>query len=256
MFGPPIFSMKNEFDNKVILVVGGTGGLGTFVSELFLEYSPQSVIITYRSDSEKDRLLTLIGENSKRNVLGLNTTIDFVKVDVTLEKEVQALFLRINEKFGHLDIMANIVGGYAGGKPIEDITMDDWEKMSNINLKSAFLLTKYAIKPMKQRGFGKILHVSSASGEKASGNDAAYASSKAGLIRMVDSVKEEVKNKGVNINCILPTIIDTQSNREAMPDSDYSTWINPKDLAKVIIFLCSDESKSINGVALKTHGST
>jgi NAD(P)-dependent dehydrogenase (short-subunit alcohol dehydrogenase family) len=107
---------------------------------------------------------------------------------------------------------------------------------------------------MKKNQFGKIVHVSSASGKKASGRDSAYAASKAGLIRLVDSIKEEAKEFKININCILPTIIDTHANRLSMPSADYSGWVKPLDLARLIVFLCSENSKVINGEAIKTSG--
>ena len=130
----------------------------------------------------------------------------------------------------------------------------EWDKMININLKSAFLISKYIIPIMVSHQYGKIVHISSRTGVKGEGNDSAYAASKAGLIRFVESVSQEVKKLNININCILPTIIDTQSNRRAMPNADYSKWIKSEDLSNVILFLCSDDSKIINGSAIPTYG--
>jgi NAD(P)-dependent dehydrogenase (short-subunit alcohol dehydrogenase family) len=107
---------------------------------------------------------------------------------------------------------------------------------------------------MKVNHYGKIVHISSRTGIKAEGNDSAYAASKAGLIRFVESISQEVKESNININCVLPTIIDTKANRLAMTDADYSKWINPEDLSNVIMFLCSDYSKIINGSAIPTFG--
>lgn len=248
--------MENEFADRVILVTGGTGALGTFVTKMFIKYDPRVLIIAHRSDREKSSLLNLMDEKTSDVLQKTNTKIEFVKADVIIEDNVKALFNQIIGKYGKLDIMTNIVGGYIGGKSIEETTVQEFDSMVNLNLKSAFLLTKYAITLMKPRCEGKIVHVSSAAGERANGNDTAYSTSKAGLIRLVESVKEEVKDKGININCILPTIIDTKSNREAMPQSDFSKWLDPKDLARVILYLCSTSSKTINGAAIKTFGST
>jgi NAD(P)-dependent dehydrogenase (short-subunit alcohol dehydrogenase family) len=128
--------------------------------------------------------------------------------------------------------------------------------MISINLKSAFLISKHVLTSMKEKKFGKIVHVSSAIGAKANGNDSAYAASKAGLIRLVEPMAEETRNLNININCVLPTIIDTESNRKAMPGSVFSTWIPAEELAKVICFLCSDDAKVINGVSLPTRGTS
>ena len=248
--------MNVDLDDKVILVTGGTGALGAEVSEAFLKLRPKVIIITYRSEGEKNNLEKNLSELKSQSSGKINTIIEYLKVNVLDEEDVRSLIEYIDKKYGGLNSLANIVGGYIGGKPIEETTLEDWEKMLSINLKSAFLLTKHAINSMKKRSYGKIVHVSSASGEKASGNDSAYSCSKAGLIRLVESVKEEVKDKGININCILPTIINTKANRDAMPGSDFSKWISPNNLAEIIIYLCSENSRVINGAAIRTFGRT
>ena len=107
---------------------------------------------------------------------------------------------------------------------------------------------------MIEKRYGKLIHVASRTGIKAEGNDSAYAASKAGLIRFVESVAQEVKNYNININCILPTIIDTEDNRKAMPNADFAKWVKPGDLSNVIPFLCSDYSNTINGASIPTYG--
>jgi NAD(P)-dependent dehydrogenase (short-subunit alcohol dehydrogenase family) len=126
--------------------------------------------------------------------------------------------------------------------------------MIDINLKTAFLISRHVIPIMITNRYGKLVHVSSRTGIRAEGNDSAYAASKSGLIRFVESVSQEVKNSNINVNCILPTIIDTEANRRAMPNADFTRWINPRDLSNVILFLCSDDSKIINGSAIPTYG--
>ena len=101
---------------------------------------------------------------------------------------------------------------------------------------------------------GKIVHISSKTGLKAGGYDSAYAASKAGLIRLVDSLAEEVKEFSVNVNCIMPSIIDTKANRTAMPNANFSKWLKPQDLANVVLFLCSEDAKVITGAAIPTYG--
>jgi NAD(P)-dependent dehydrogenase (short-subunit alcohol dehydrogenase family) len=120
---------------------------------------------------------------------------------------------------------------------------------------SAFLLTKHAIPAIKasQTG-GKIVHISSITGLNANGLDSAYAASKAGLIRLVESASHEVKKDKINVNCILPTIIDTEANRKAMPNEDYNKWVKPSDLANIILFLCSGYGKAITRAAIPTRG--
>ena len=249
--------MDRTFFDQVILVTGGTGALGSKVSEAFLKLSPRALIITFRSENEMQELREKILErsNSVQND-NHDTVVEFMKVDITHEIEVKILISNILEKFGQIHVLTNIVGGYIGGKSVTETSEEEWDKMMSINLKSAFLISKHVLTSMKKKKFGKIVHVSSATGAKANGNDSAYATSKAGLIRLVESMAQEIRGLNININCVLPTIIDTESNRAAMPNSNYSTWIPPQDLAKVICFLSSEESKVINGVALPTPGTS
>jgi len=247
--------MDHDFNNQVILITGGTGALGSKVSESFLNFSPKAVIITFRSENEMQQLRAKIldRENRERKE-NRQTFIEFMKVDITREDEIKTLISNILEKYGQIHVLANVVGGYSGGKSVIEVSEDEWDKMMSINLKSAFLVSKHVLSSMKIKQYGKIVHVSSITGSKANGNDSAYASSKAGLIRLVESMAEEVKGLRININCVLPTIIDTEINRAAMPTSNFSKWIPAEELAKVICFLCSEDSKIINGVALPTRG--
>ncbi|HKU82543.1 MAG TPA: SDR family NAD(P)-dependent oxidoreductase, partial [Candidatus Nitrosocosmicus sp.] len=232
--------MEHDFFDHVILVTGGTGALGSKVVELFLKFSPKAIIISYRSDKEMQELKPKILEkNSGEGKENNHTLIEFVKVDITNEDSVKTLISIIMEKFGQVHVLANVVGGYIGGKSVSETDEEEWDKMMSINLKSAFFISKHVLAHMKKKKFGKIVHVSSASGAKANGNDSAYAASKAGLIRLVESMAEESRGFNITINCILPTIIDTESNRRAMPTADFSTWILPAELAKVICFLSS-----------------
>ena len=249
--------MDRDFYGQVILITGGTGALGSKVSESFLNFSPRAIIITYRSETEMQELKAKILERSNgEQKENHHTPVEFVKVDITHEDEVKTLISNILEKFGQIHILANVVGGYFGGKSASETSEEEWDKMMSINLKSAFLISKHVLTSMKKKKFGKIVHVSSATGAKANGNDSAYAASKAGLIRLVESMAEETKGLNININCILPTIIDTESNRRAMPTSNFSTWITPEEVAKTICFLSSNDSEVINGVALPTRGTS
>ena len=247
--------MDFNFSDQIILITGGTGALGSEVSELFVRFSPQAIVITYRSEPERinteKRLGNLINDRSGQKN---KTKIEFARADLLKEDEVQNLIVKTIAKFGQVHVLVNIVGGYFGGKTVDEIAESEWDNMMDMNLKSAFLISKHVLKSMKMHRFGKIVHVSSASGEKAVGRDSAYSSSKAGLIRLVESIKEEVKDFGININCILPTIIDTNSNRLAMPSADFSNWLKPRELAKLIAFLCSENSRVINGDAIRTTG--
>jgi NAD(P)-dependent dehydrogenase (short-subunit alcohol dehydrogenase family) len=245
--------MKHDFSNKVIIITGGTGALGRVLIKSFLNGHPRTIITTYRSEKEMQELKANLSNSSDQSPKN-STTLEFIKIDVTKDDEIKKLISNIFEKYGQIHILVNVVGGYIGGKNITELDELDWDKMMDINLKTAFLISRHVIPIMITNRYGKLVHVSSRTGIRAEGNDSAYAASKSGLIRFVESVSQEVKNSNININCILPTIIDTEANRRAMPNADFTRWINPGDLSNVILFLCSDDSKIINGSAIPTYG--
>jgi NAD(P)-dependent dehydrogenase (short-subunit alcohol dehydrogenase family) len=234
-------SVTYNFSNKVVLITGGTGAFGRTLVKRFLE-SGARTIASYRNQTEADKLKSV------------NPQVEIIKLDISNEKEILKMVPKLISNFSRIDVLVNTVGGYLGGKNITELKEDDWESMMNLNLKSAYLISKHVIPIMKSAKGGKIIHVSSRTGLKSDGYDSAYAASKAALIRFVDSISQEFREDKININCILPTTIDTESNRRAMPNADFSKWLSPEDLANVVMFLCSSESKVINGAAIPTYG--
>src|SRR6476619_3861143 len=232
-----------DFSNKVVLITGGTGALGKSLTQRFVS-SGASTIATYLND---EKIEALKGQNT--------INAELIKADVTREEQVVKLISTIVERFGHIDILVNSVGGYLGGKSVTDLEEHEWDLMMNLNLKSAFLISKHVIPVMKSSGRGgKIVHISSKTGLKSEGHDSAYAASKSGLIRLVESISQETKELGINVNCILPSVIDTEANRRAMPKADFNRWVKTDDLTNVVFFLCSQEAKVITGAAIPTYG--
>lgn len=235
--------MKYDFSNKVVLITGGTGALGMAITEVF-NASNATIVVTYIDGKEMEDAKTRIKSNAA----------EFVRTDITNENQIKELVSQIIRKHGKVDVLVNVVGGYLGGKSIAEMEEAEWDKMMNLNLKSAFLISKHVIPIMAAAKHGKLVHISSRTGLKSDGYDSAYAASKSGLIRLVESLSEEVKEYGINVNAVLPSIIDTEPNRKAMPDSDFSKWVKTEDLANVVLFLCSEESKIINGATIPTYG--
>ena len=232
-----------DFSNKVVLITGGTGALGKTLTQRFIS-SGATTIATYLKDEN-------IETNKGQNAINAQ----FIKADVTREEQVVRLISAIVERFGHIDILVNSVGGYLGGKSVTDLEEHEWDLMMNLNLKSAFLISKHVIPVMKSSGpGGKIVHISSKTGLKSEGHDSAYAASKSVLIRLFESISQETKELGINVNCILPSVIDTEANRRAMPKADFSRWVKTDDLTNVVFFLCSQEAKVITGAAIPTYG--
>jgi NAD(P)-dependent dehydrogenase (short-subunit alcohol dehydrogenase family) len=236
--------MTYDFSGKVVLITGGTGALGRAVAQAF-GTSNATTVVTYIIDEEREDVKAKI-----------KTIAELVKADITKEDQAKKLVSHVIKTYDRIDVLVNVVGGYLGGKTVAELDETEWDNMMNMNLKSAFLMSKHVIPLMVSAKHGKIVHISSRTGLKSDGYDSAYSASKSGLIRLVESISEEVKEHGINVNCILPSTIDTEANRNAMPNSDFSKWVKTEDLANLVLFLCSEEAKVINGAAIPAYGLT
>ena len=234
----------NALEDKIAIVTGGTGALGKAITLAFLEEGAQ-VVCTYIVDKEKKQCLSLI-ENHKDRVV-------FMRTDVTKEKEVDELIRSCAKRFGRVDILVNVVGGFAYSH-IKDTDQKTWDLMMNLNLKSAFLCSKHVLPRMIGQNYGKIINISSRPGLKGSAGVGAYSASKAGVLNLTETMADEVKDYDINVNAVLPSTIDTPANRRDMPDADHSKWVRPEDIARVIVFLSSDDSKPISGAGIPVYG--
>ena len=231
-----------NFSNKVVFITGGTGALGRTLVKKFIDAGAKT-ISSYLDEKEAERLKTT------------DHKVELIKLDITKEEQILKVIPKLLERYGMINVLVNLVGGYLGGKSITNMEQNNWDSMMDLNLKSAFLISKHVIPFMKSSGKGgNIVHISSRTGLISEGYDSAYAASKAGLIRFVESTSQEFKEHNISVNCVLPTIIDTEANRRAMPNADFHKWLLKEDLANVILFLCCSESKVINGAAIPTYG--
>lgn len=235
--------MENK--NRNILITGGTGILGSAVTKTFMTQG-DNVAVTYLFDSEVDRFKEYHPE--------LYENVTFLYANVTEQDDVQKTIDTFLSKFNQLDILVNIVGGFIGGIPTTELEEDRWDFMMNLNLKSVFLCCKSVIPHMTERGSGKIVNVSARAGLKGEAGMSAYCVSKGGVRTLTESLAAEVMDSGINVNCIMPSIMDTPMNREAMPDEDYSRWVKTDEVASIISFLASDAARIINGAAIPVYG--
>jgi NAD(P)-dependent dehydrogenase (short-subunit alcohol dehydrogenase family) len=236
-----------RFTEKVVLVAGGTGGLGRAVSLAFLKEGAK-LIVTFRNDQEFSELKNAAAADASR-LTGRN-------VDVTDEAAVQQLMEEISAKHGRLDILVNTVGGYAGGMKFWDLDTKVLDRMLALNLRSGFVLSRVAVKVMLKQGKGAVVNVASKAALDHGGGVAAYGASKAAAVAMMDSLAADLKGSGVRVNSVLPSIIDTAPNRKAMPSADFTKWPKPEEIARVILFLCSDDASVIHGAAIPVYGSS
>jgi NAD(P)-dependent dehydrogenase (short-subunit alcohol dehydrogenase family) len=233
--------MSQRFAGQVVLVAGGTGGLGRAVSEEFLAEGA-TVIVTYQHSREFDALHDETGANASR--------LEGHTVDVTDHREVQQLLAEIVAKYARLDALVNCVGGYAAGSPLWELNQDVFEQMLTLNLRAGYVLAKAVVPAMLKQGRGAIVNVAAKAAIDHAASAAAYAASKSAAVAMIDSLAADLKDTSIRANSILPSIIDTEANRRAMPTADFSKWPKPRDIARAILFLCSDDAKVIRGAGI------
>jgi NAD(P)-dependent dehydrogenase (short-subunit alcohol dehydrogenase family) len=226
-----------QFDNKIVLVTGATGAVGSVVTERFVRASV--------------RIAAVARDPGKLANLGkLSPLVRTFSVDLTNADAVERLFIDVQKQLGSLDILVHTTGGYQGGQYIQEIAVNDWQKMIDLNLNSAFLCAKHALAHMAGKG-GKIITISAMAAINVQSRRAAYVVSKAGLIALTRAIAEEGKALNVQANVIAPGTILTEANRREMPDADHSIWIKPVDIAEMILQLCSPNASSITGSIIR-----
>ena len=237
--------MSERFSARVAVVAGGTGGLGRAVSLAFLQEGAK-VVVTYRQQEEFDGLKDAAGAAGSR--------LEGCAVDVTDEAAVSRLVERVVAQHERLDALVNAVGGYAGGVKFWELDTTVFDQMLALNVRSGYALLRAVLPVMLKQGRGAIVNVASKAAFDHAAGVAAYAASKAAAVAMMDSLAADVKGTGVRVNSILPSIIDTGANRKAMPKADFAKWPKPEEIARVILFLCSDDARVIHGAAIPVYG--
>ena len=231
-----------KLKDKVAIITGGTGALGRAVVAEFLEEGAR-VVCTYIVDEELKGLSSVIK----------NSNLQLIKSDVTKEKQVTKLVQKTQGRFRRIDVLVNIVGGFVYSK-IQDTDEKTWDRMMNMNLKSTFLCSKAVLPQMIKQNYGRIINISSRPALKGSAGVGAYSASKAGVLNLTETIADEVKDYDINVNAILPSTIDTPANRRDMPKADFTKWVKPEEIARVMVFLVSDDSKPISGAGIPVYG--
>ena len=237
--------MDQRFSGKLALVSGGTGGLGRAVSLAFLAEGAL-VSVPYFDQKEFEDLKTAASGHAAR--------LEGQSVDVTDEAATRSFVDGVVAQHGRIDALVNTVGGYAGGLKLWEMDAKVFDRMLQLNLRSGFALSRAVVQTMLKQGRGAIVNVAAKAAIDHAAGASAYASSKAAAVALMDSLAADLKGTGVRVNSILPSIIDTKANRAAMPDSDFSKWPKPEEIARVILFLCSDDAKVVHGAALPVYG--
>ena len=231
-----------ELTGKVIAITGGFGNLGVILGVRAAAAGAQVALIG-RSAAPAAR--DLPPELSGALLLG--------KVDVASPDAAREAFAAIAQRFGGLDILVNAAGGFRW-QTLADGDLDQWDALYRMNLKTAVVASKAALPHLRDRGGGRIINIGAASATTAGAGMGAYAAAKAGVARLTESLAAEMKDHGINVNAVLPGIIDTPANRAEMPGADYRRWVAPDALADVILFLASDAARAISGALLPVAG--
>jgi len=237
--------MNIDFTGQVVLVAGGTGGLGCSVSLAFLA-NGASLAVTWRHEEEFAALKTAAAGNASR-LAGFNA-------DVTDSRATSDLVNQILARWNRLDVLVNAVGGYAGGTPLWQLEPGVFERQLDLNLRATYALAKAVAPAMIARKSGAIVNIASKAAWDHGAGAAAYAASKAAAVALIDSLAADLTGTGVRANSVLPSIIDTEANRRAMPNADFSKWPKPEDIANVVLFLASDAARLIHGAAIPVFG--
>jgi NAD(P)-dependent dehydrogenase (short-subunit alcohol dehydrogenase family) len=237
--------MVKRFLGQVALVAGGTGGLGRAVSLAFLEEG-FTVVVTYRREEEFAALKAAAGASGER--------LDGREADVTDEASARRIVEAVIAQHGRLDCLVNAVGGYAGGRKLWEQDAKVLGRMLDSNLRSGYALSRAAVPAMLAQGRGAIVNVAGRAGLDHAAGIGEYAASKAAALALMESLAADLKGTGVRVNSVLPGVIDTEANRRAMPKADFGKWAKPEDIARVILFLCSDDSRVIRGAAIPVYG--
>jgi NAD(P)-dependent dehydrogenase (short-subunit alcohol dehydrogenase family) len=236
--------MENDMSSNptTVLVTGAAGNLGRAVARAFAAQGANLALIDLRRES----LTAAFGSEDARRL--------FLPTDLLARSPVEGAVRTALERFGRIDVLCNIAGGFRMGTPVHETSDKDWEFLLDINVRTLLNCVRAVVPQMIARGGGKIINVGAASALRGVAQMGAYCAAKSALIRLTEAMAAELREKNINVNCVLPTIIDTPENRAAMPDADPARWVAPDDLAKVFLFLASEDARAIHGAAVPVSG--
>ena len=212
-----------DFQGKSVLITGAKGNLGRALVKAF-----------------GDRGADIAPVDLPTNLL------DQKQVDEAVQAAIRDL--------DGIDVLCNIAGGFRMGKPLHETSDADWDFLMDLNARTVLHMARAVVPDMLARGGGKIVNIGAFAAQRGAANMGAYIASKSAVIRLTETMSAELREHNINVNCVLPTIIDTPENRKAMPKADPEKWVAPQDLANVIVFLASDAARAIHGAAIPVTG--
>jgi NAD(P)-dependent dehydrogenase (short-subunit alcohol dehydrogenase family) len=232
-------------NSRVVIITGAVGNLGLATAQAFQSLGDCTVLVDRSAERLREAFLDLA--DSPNHLLAAG-------VDLSNAESLGQLVQSTLTRFGRIDALINTVGAWRGGKPVHEDDPATWDFLFNVNVRTTLLCCRAVIPQMLRQAGGKIVNVASRDGLAGSAGYSAYSASKSAVLRLTESLAEELKTSNVNVNCILPGTIDTPQNRAASPNADFTKWVKPAAIADVILFLASDASRAINGAAVPVFG--
>jgi NAD(P)-dependent dehydrogenase (short-subunit alcohol dehydrogenase family) len=230
-----------HLDGKSVIVTGGTGALGSAVVRAFLA-AGASVEIPFHDEKAFETLRAAVGPSAAR--------LGGARVDLTDEQATTSFTREVTSRRGGLDVLVNVAGAWAGGRPVDETPWEVWQQMLDVNLKTAVLASRAAIPHLVARGGGAIVNVASRAAVESGASAAAYAASKSAVVHLTQALAAELHDRRVRTNVVLPGLIDTPANRAG----GMSGGVDPAAIARVILFLCSDDARVISGASVPVYG--
>lgn len=231
--------------DKTLVITGGTGGLGTALVGRLLS-DGYRLAVTYLLPDEAEEFEEKFEVDDERLIL--------TRVDATNPETVNTLFKDVSDRWGAIHGLAALVGGWAGGRDVEETDDVRLERMLDLNLRSAFYAVRAAVPYLKETGWGRIVLVGSRGAVDYPEGQAAFNIAKAGVVALGKSVAGELEGTGVTANVLMPAVIDTPATRRSLPYADYVDWPTPDEIAAVAQFLLSEESSVMNGALVPVYG--
>ena len=234
-----------ELTERVAIVTGAAGNLGRAVARTLQAAGAKLVLV----DRAPDRLPELFPDLVASPLAYLATS-----VNLTDASAVGAMVDEALKRFGRIDVLVNTAGGWRGGTPVHETPLETWDFLMNLNVRTMLIISSAVIPVMLKQESGKIISVAARAGLSGSSKGGAYSAAKSAVLRLTESMAAELKSSGINVNCVMPSTIDTPQNRADMPKADASRWVKPEALADVILFLASDAARAVHGAAIPVYG--
>jgi NAD(P)-dependent dehydrogenase (short-subunit alcohol dehydrogenase family) len=225
-----------------VVITGAAGALGAALAQAFAGFGANLALI----DLQQSQLERTYPEANQRQLLLPVNLLDAAQVRDAAAKAVQ--------RFQRIDVLCNIAGGFRMGSPVHETSDEDWQFLFDINVRTMLNAVRAVVPKMIEQGGGSIINVGANSAQKGVAQMGAYCAAKSVVIRLTEAMSAELREKNINVNCVLPSIIDTPANRAAMPGADTSRWVAPQALASAIVFLASDAAHAMHGVAMPVTG--